>query len=144
MDILDILKVEHEKVLTGLDEIKNASIRTTGNRDKPWSNVVKDLLGHMFGEETAFYPALEGKHREMILEAIEEHKLVRTLMKEMDGLPKDDEVWTAKLKVMIENVRHHVQEEEGPIFRAARNDLGQEQLLDLGRRFEVAKEQAPR
>jgi len=144
MDVLEIIKEDHQQVLRELDEVKNASTRTTGNRDKPWAAVVRDLLRHMYAEETVFYPALEDKYRGKILEAIEEHKLVRMLMKQMDEMPKDDEVWTAKLKVMTENVMHHIHEEEGPIFRAARDEFGAEQLQDLGRRLKEAKENAPR
>jgi hemerythrin-like domain-containing protein len=144
VDVLETIREDHQQVLRELDEVKNTSTRTTGKRDKPWDTLVRNLLRHMYAEETVFYPALEGKNRDKILEAIEEHKLVRGLMKQMDEMPKDDDVWTAKLKVMTENLMHHIHEEEGPIFKAAKDEFGVEQLQDLGRRFEEAKESAPR
>ncbi len=87
-------------------------------------------------EERVFYPALEGTIRDKILEAIEEHKVMKSLQQQMDDLPKDDERWTAKLKVMEENMKHHIRVEEGGIFM----NFNREQLDDMGRRFEEAKE----
>jgi len=140
MNILDLIKQDHEKTLKALDDIRSISTRTTGLRDRPWVLLERDLLRHMHGEEAIFYPSLGGTIRDKILEAVEEHNLVKVLIKQMDDIPTDEEVWTAKLRVMTENIRHHIQEEEGPVFRAARDSFSQEELEDMGIRFEVAKE----
>lgn len=53
--------------------------------------------------------------------------------------PKDSEEWTAKLTVLKENVEHHVEEEEGEMFKKARKVLTNEQAEELGARMEAAK-----
>ena len=65
---------------------------------------------------------------------------MKSLQQQMDDLPKDDERWTAKLKVMEENMKHHIREEEGGIFKVTSMNFNREQLDDMGRRFEEAKE----
>ena len=65
---------------------------------------------------------------------------MKSLQQQMDDLPKDDERWTAKLKVMEENMKHHIRVEEGGIFKVASMNFNRELLDDMGRRFEEAKE----
>jgi hypothetical protein len=62
----------------------------------------------------------------------------------LEELPKDDETWGAKLKVLQENVEHHVEEEEGEMFRDARKVLSQQQIDELGARLEAAKQEQPK
>ena len=73
------------------------------------------------------------------LEAFEEHRVVKRLLSELESMPKTDERWGAKLKVLQENVEHHVEEEEGEMFKSARKVLSQEQIEELGARMEAAK-----
>ncbi len=140
MNVLDEIGKDHDRLLKEMEELKNADTRTTGLRDAPYEIMRLDTLRHMYGEERVFYPALEGTIRDKILEAIEEHNVMKFLMQQMDDLPKDDERWTAKLKVMEENMRHHIREEEGGVFKVASMNFNKEQLDDMGRRFEEAKE----
>jgi len=77
---------------------------------------------------------------DIALEAVEEHAIVKELLAELDELPKDDESWGAKLKVLKENVEHHVEEEEGEMFKKARQVLSDDELESLGSRMEKAKE----
>ena len=60
-------------------------------------------------------------------------------MTELAAEPKDAEEWTAKFKVLKENVEHHVEEEEGEMFKKARKVLSQEEIDELGARLEEAK-----
>jgi hypothetical protein len=53
-------------------------------------------------------------------------------VQELHGLAKDDERWGAKFKVLKENLEHHVDEEEGPMFRTARGLFSREELQALG------------
>jgi hypothetical protein len=78
---------------------------------------------------------------DITLEAYEEHNVVKTLLAELDVLPKDDETWEAKLTVLKENVEHHVEEEEGEMFKKARKVLSTEQIEALGARLEAAKKE---
>jgi hemerythrin superfamily protein len=93
-------------------------------------------------EETVFYPAMQ-KHdelKDMVLEAIEEHRQVKTLLKEMDNLVSDSEKFEPKLEVLMENVEHHAEEEEeGKMFPKVREILDEGALEKLGEELEGAK-----
>ena len=95
-------------------------------------------------EETIFYPALE-KHdetRDITLEGIEEHRIVKELLAELDAMAKDDEVWTAKMTVLKENVEHHVEEEETQLLPELKENLEPAEWLAIGDALIEAKKAA--
>ncbi len=142
MDILELIKRDHDKTLKALEDLEKTTERATTTRDKTWSTAKRDLLAHMYAEEEVFYPELQDDLEDKILEAIEEHNLVRTAMKILDDTPMDDKRWAAKLKVIKENVEHHIEEEEeGGVFEAARKNFGKDELQDMGKSFQDAKEE---
>jgi hemerythrin-like domain-containing protein len=100
-----------------------------------------ELDRHAEIEETIFYPVLEKaeESRDITLEAYEEHRLVKQLLSELEAAPKDDEQWTAKFTVLKENIEHHVEEEEGELFKKARKVLNEQEIEALGTRMEKAK-----
>ena len=61
------------------------------------------------------------------------------VMSELDDVPYDDEHWGAKFTVMKENIEHHIEEEEGEMFKLARQALDKEELAQLGERMEARK-----
>ncbi len=67
-----------------------------------------------------------------MLEAIEEHHIVKWVLNELEGLPPQAENYDAKVTVLIENVRHHVKEEEKELFPDVRKALGRARLNELG------------
>ena len=107
-----------------------------------FNQIKKELETHTFIEETVFYPAMQ-QHEElkhMVLEAIEEHRQVKTLLKEMDNLVSDSEKFEPKLKVLMENVEHHAEEEEeGKMFPKVREIVDEGALAKLGEELEAAK-----
>ena len=92
-------------------------------------------------EEEIFYPELKAhpKAKDIVLEAYEEHHVVDLLMGELELLDVQDETWGAKAQVMKENVEHHMEEEEGDMFRKARQVFDTAELEDLGTRMEARK-----
>lgn len=140
MNILDIIKEDHEKTLDAFEKLEKTTTHSSSTRDEIWTSLEDDLLAHMDGEEAVFYPKLEQDIEDKILEAIEEHNLVRMAMEDLDDTPQDDKRWLAKLKVIKENVEHHIEEEEDDIFKAARKAFGNKDLEDMGKRFKEAKE----
>jgi hemerythrin-like domain-containing protein len=140
MNVLDEISKDHDRLLKEMEDLKYANARTLGTRERLYDALRLHMLRHMYGEERVFYPALEDTIRDKILEAIEEHNVMKFLLQQMDDHPKDDDRWTAKLKVMEENMRHHIREEEGGIFKVASMNFSKEQLDDMGRRSEEAKE----
>jgi hypothetical protein len=79
----------------------------------------------------------------MILEAIEEHRVVTWLLADIATTAPGDERFDAKVTVMIEAVRHHVEEEEAGLFPDLRTVATRDELLELGDALLAAKRSAP-
>jgi hemerythrin-like domain-containing protein len=141
MNAFTLLKEDHKKVAGILEEIDATTERGVKTREELFAQLKTELDIHAEIEETIFYPALEkhGETRDITLEGIEEHRIVKELLAELDSMAKDDEIWTAKMTVLKENVEHHVEEEEGEMFSKARKTLTQEEIEALGTRMEAAK-----
>ena len=97
-------------------------------------------------EEEIFYPALKEhpKTKEIALEGYEEHHVVDTVMAEIEGVAYDDEKWGAKFTVMKENLEHHIEEEEGEMFKQAKQVFDQDELTQLGESMKARKEELMR
>jgi iron-sulfur cluster repair protein YtfE (RIC family) len=139
MDILKLIEEDHKKTMKGLDELEETKERDTAARKKTWTMLEQDLLAHMKGEEEILYPALQEEIEDKILEAIEEHQLVKMASSVLDETPASDKRWLAKLKVIKENIEHHVEEEEDEIFEAAKEKISKDKLEEMGKRFEEVK-----
>jgi hemerythrin superfamily protein len=140
MDALELLKQDHQKVK---ELFEQAEAMEEGKEQKQiFGQIKKELETHARIEETVFYPAME-KYKElkdMVLEAIEEHKQVKTLLREMDELVSDSKKFEPKLKVLMENVEHHAEEEEErKMFPKVRELVDQTALDKLGQELEAAK-----
>ena len=84
------------------------------------------------------------KAKDIVLEAYEEHHVVDLLMSELEELDVSDETWGAKAIVMKENIEHHIEEEEGDMFKQARQVFDRQELEDLGARMAERKTAAQR
>ncbi len=110
------------------------------------AEIIQELTTHTFIEETIFYPAAReaapdtGDH---VLESFEEHHVVVWMLSELGGLDPADETYDAKMRVLMENVRHHVEEEEQEWFPKVRAEMGRKVLQELGQQMEAAKKDAP-
>jgi hemerythrin superfamily protein len=96
-------------------------------------------------EEDVFYPALRSaseRSTEIVLEGYEEHHVIDIVLDELLDVPEDAEQWRAKLKVLYENLEHHLEEEEGEMFERARESMRSETLEALGRQMAQAKSAA--
>ena len=143
MNAFALLKADHEKVAGILGTIEETTERAVKGRDELFARLKEELDLHARVEEEIFYPALEEDEetREITLEAYEEHRLVKQLLSELEAEPKDTEEWTAKFTVLKENIEHHVEEEEGEMFRKARQVLSEQEIETLGARLQAAKQQ---
>lgn len=142
MDAFELLKKDHEKVAGIFEKLDATTERGVKTREELFTQLQNELDVHTQIEEQILYPVLKAAEEthDITLEAYEEHAVVKQLLAELDALPKDDETWVAKLTVLKENVEHHVEEEEGEMFKKARKVLGQEQVEELGTRLQEAKE----
>ena len=138
MNALELLKEDHQKV----KKLFTQAEQDQKQQKSLFNQIKQELETHTFIEETVFYPAME-KHEElkdMVLESIEEHRQVKTLLKEMENLASDSEKFEPKLKVLRENVEHHAEEEEeGKMFPKVRGILDEGALAKLGEQLQAAK-----
>jgi len=145
MDALALLKKDHQTVEKLFARFEKKPSKEIADR------FVRELSMHAAVEEQLFYPALRQlaeaedleEAEDEVLEALEEHHVAKWVLSEIEGLDEDDERFEAKCMVLIESVRHHVKEEEGPLFRFARRLFKRDQLTELGKLMQKAKRIAP-
>lgn len=110
-DAIALLKDDHNKVETLFEDFEKAS--GNGRKEKLAREICRELTVHAMIEEEIFYPACEGKIEEEILkEAYVEHDAAKLLIAEIEAGEPSDEFYDAKVKVLKEEIEHHVQEEE--------------------------------
>ena len=139
MNALELLKADHEKVK---QLFKKAEDANPERQRQLFEEIKQELETHTHIEETVFYPAVKeaDELKDMVLESLEEHKQVKTLLREMENLTSDSEKFEPKLKVLMENVEHHAEEEEeGKMFPKVRKLMDTETLEQLGEELEAVK-----
>lgn len=142
MDALQLLKDDHDKVKSMLEKLDKTTERAEVTRTEGLQALKRELTVHETIEEEILYPALKefAKTKDIALEAYEEHHVVDTIMSELEQTPVDDETWEAKLTVMKENLEHHIEEEEGEMFKQARQVMDEGELSELGDRMTARRE----
>ena len=143
MDAIALLKADHEKVAGIFEKLEETTERAEKTREELFTKLKQELDLHAHIEESIFYPAIKQAEetRDITMEGIQEHHVVKVLLRELDAMGVTSETWTAKLKVLKENVEHHVEEEEEEMFKKTRNVLSSEQLEELGALMEQEKKQ---
>ena len=143
MNAFQLLKEDHQKVSGLFQQLEPTTERAEKTRTELFAKLNEELTIHAEVEEKVFYPAIKeaAETREIVLEGFEEHHVVKMLLKELGSMPVDTEVWAAKLKVLQENVEHHVEEEEGEMFQKARQVLSEDEINELGAGMEELKAQ---
>ncbi len=144
MDAIALLKADHDKVKKMLADGETTTERGEKTRTELFATIKGELFVHERIEEEIFYPALKEhpKAKDIVLEGYEEHHVVDEIMGELEALDVTDETWGAKFKVMKENIEHHIEEEEGEMFKQARAVFDRQELEDLGTRMEALKVRA--
>jgi hemerythrin superfamily protein len=140
MDAISLLKNDHRKVEKIFKDIEKGN----GNREQLFKELATELTVHAEIEEKLFYPAVKDAKptHEIVLESFEEHKQVKVVLADLEKADKKTEHWLAGLKVLMEDVQHHVGEEENELFPKVKDKvLAKEELEDLGTRMEQMKTQ---
>ena len=138
MDAITLLKNDHRKVEKLFSDIEKGA----GNRKQLFTELATELTVHAEIEEQLFYPAAKDAEptRDLVLESYEEHKQVKMVLSDLEQADMNTDTWLAGLKVLMEDVQHHVGEEEKELFPKVKSKvLSGEQLDDLGRRMEAMK-----
>lgn len=141
MNALKLMKKDHRKVESLFQELEDTTSRHQATRETLFNELKRELEAHAYMEEKLFYPAVKehAPTHELTLEAYEEHHVVKLLLSELEKMPRKDDEWMAKCKVLIENVRHHVKEEEGELFPKVKDVLDGDVLDSLGLQMEHTK-----
>jgi hemerythrin-like domain-containing protein len=143
LDAIALLKADHDELKELLARLDATTERGVKTREELFATIKGELTVHEIIEEEIFYPTLKEhpKAKEVVLEGIEEHNVVDRLMGELEELPFDAETWGPKATVMVENIEHHIEEEEGEMFRKARQVLDDDELEALGERMVERKKE---
>ena len=108
--------------------------------------IIRELAIHASIEEHFLYPAARELSKSLdaqVLEALEEHHLAKATLAELEKMSPRDERFDAKMAVLMENIRHHVKEEEGDLFPRLKRLMDRAELAVLGEVMEAAKKMAP-
>jgi hemerythrin superfamily protein len=132
-----LLKDEHDQVKKLLAEGESTTERGVKTRTELFERLKEMLTTHERMEEEVLYPALKShpKARDITLESYQEHHVVDLIFEELEATPVDDEKWGAKFKVAKENIEHHIEEEEGELFRDARQIFEPDELEAMGEKM---------
>lgn len=139
MNAIELLKADHKKVNALFGKVKATE---DGEHKELFEQIKQELDVHMHIEETCFYPRMrvEEELEDMVLEGIEEHHQAKIFLRELASLADDSEKFEPKLKVLMEDIMHHVQDEEGEMFPKIEEIFDAETLMELGAEMEEEKE----
>lgn len=140
MNAIELLKNDHDTVDKLFQKVK---ANEDGDNTAIFEQIKEELEVHTHIEETIFYPVLmeqgDEELKKITMEGIEEHRQAKMFLREISNLTAESEKTQPKLKVLMEDVEHHVQEEEGEMFQMVKEQFDDATLEDLGKRMEEEK-----
>lgn len=147
MDGIVMLREDHKRVESLFKQFEKVKDKASpAEKRELVDQVCEELTTHAYIEEQVFYPAAReaapetGEH---VLESVEEHHVVAWMVNELRELDPSEERFDAKVAVLMESVRHHVQEEEQDWFPEVRKAMGRNRLVELGEEMAKARSEAP-
>ena len=143
-DAIELLETDHRRLEELLKDGEETTARAVKRRTQLLKTITVELTAHELIEEQLLYPALKShaEAKDIVLEGYQEHHVADVVLKELHGLRPSDERWGAKFKVFKENIEHHIEEEEGEMFKTARSVLSRTHLEELGARMQAMKAEA--
>jgi len=142
-DAIALLTADHREVSDMFEQFEQLGDRATTSKEKLKDKICKALIAHTTIEEEIFYPAVRAANVEegedMVDEAIVEHASAKDLIKQLQEMQPDDDLYDAKVKVLSEQIEHHVKEEEKEMFPKAKK-AGLD-LLALGQEMAMRKQE---
>jgi hemerythrin superfamily protein len=146
-DAIVLLKEDHQRVRRLFREFERAGDRAYATKDRIATKILEELTVHTYIENECMYPQTRELLPDLeddILESYEEHHVADVLTMELSTMKAKDEHFTAKMTVLIENVEHHMKEEEDDWFPKVRAGLGRKRLQEMGAQMLEMKKTAPR
>ena len=133
MNAIKMLKRQHREVEALFKQLEKA--RSARPRQKAFYEIADKLAVHAAIEEQHFYPSVNRRTtEELLLESVEEHLGIKRVLTDLLAVDVDDETFDAKVKVLKEQIEHHVEEEENDLFPKVR------QLLDAATSIAIAQQ----
>jgi hemerythrin superfamily protein len=148
MNAIKLLESQHREVEALFKKFEKTNRSAT--KERLVEELSDKLAVHAAIEERHFYPAVKDKQTEDLLrESLEEHLAAKRLIADLLDLGPDDENFEAKVKVLQEQIEHHVEEEEGELFPKVKKLMSADELEALGQEMtatqeELEAEQEPR
>jgi len=147
-DVIEVLEQDHrevEEMFRELESLRGASTEEARTRRKELTEQVTiELVRHSVAEEVLVYPEVEEKiSQEEAEHAREEHAEAEETMHRLEKLDADDPAFDDELATLMEEIRHHIEDEEGQMFAHMRQVLDADHLRTLGGRVEGFKKVAP-
>ena len=124
MDAIELLTQDHQTVKDLFEQYAGLSDRSLASKRKLALKICQELSKHAMVEEEIFYPAVRDASRsnaDLVDEAIVEHASAKELIAQIVAMEAGEDLYDAKVKVLSEQIDHHVLEEEGEIFPRARD-----------------------
>lgn len=145
-DAIVLLKKDHKEVRALFKDFQSPKA-TTAQKGKIVKKIIELLTVHTYIENEVMYPQVRKLLPDLeddVLESYEEHHVADVLVIELSMMRPSDERFDAKTTVLIENVQHHMEEEEQDWFPKVRDGLGRKALQEMGEQLLAAKKRAPR
>jgi hemerythrin superfamily protein len=146
-DAIVMLKDDHKQILRTFKDFEEAGDEAFTTKGRLVDRIIELLTVHTYIENEVMYPRVRELVPELeddVLESYEEHHVADVLVMELSTMKPDDERFSAKTTVLIENVRHHIKEEEDDWFPQVREALGRKKLQEIGAAMAEAEKKAPR
>ncbi|WP_407441096.1 hemerythrin domain-containing protein [Rhodococcus sp. (in: high G+C Gram-positive bacteria)] len=145
-DALVILKNDHKEIRKLFRDFRSAGDNAVKTKSAIVDKIITALTVHTYIENEVLYPRVRDLVPELeddVLESYEEHHVADVLISELAAMSPGDERFDAKTTVLIENVEHHIEEEEDEWFPQVRESLGRKTLQEIGAELLECKEKAP-
>jgi hemerythrin-like domain-containing protein len=145
-DAIVLLKDDHQQVRKLFRDFESAGEDATERKGTLVDKIIELLTQHTYIENEVMYPRVRELLPDLeddVLESYEEHHVADVLVMELAAMKPSDERFDAKTTVLIENVRHHMDEEEEDWFPKVREGLGRKALQEIGEELLEAKKKAP-
>jgi hemerythrin superfamily protein len=145
-DAIVMLKQDHQEIRRAFRDFKSTEAVDTAARGRVVDSIIELLTVHTYVENEVMYPRVRELVPELeqdVLESLEEHHVADVLVMELSSMEPYDERFGAKVTVLIENVEHHMGEEEDDWFPRVRAALGRKPLQQIGRELRTARDRAP-
>jgi hemerythrin-like domain-containing protein len=140
---LELIKRDHRKVEKLFKEYEDLGEPSSETKKMLAETIIEELKLHTDMEERLFYPKMRGKFSEedgkMVEEAYAEHDVAKRILEELSVTHVEDPQFDAKVKVLNENIAHHIMEEEQELIPRAAEKFNEEELNAMGEEMHAFK-----